>query len=210
VQYWTGGEALQGKVAIALLDARENYPAVGWVRGDQAMTPEIHAELAELRAKVAETRGELEHAKNHSLPRIEDLAGGDDMHEIPLRIEYTPNVSAWEKKYVKYRTKRTWNDLFAIVAPSLMNEASETELKRLLNSNVMPRQGDDKLPEDYGKAVESRLYNQGFEDILLQFFALDLVRRGTRRRTSSDPEKYWALTEAGYDQMLRLRAIRKT
>lgn len=209
VQYWTSAEALQGKVAIALLDARENYPAVGWVRGDQAMTPEVQAELSELRAKVAETRGELEQAKNRSLPTIDNLAGGDDMHKIALRLSYIVSGSARERKNVTYHTNRTWNELFAIVAPSLMNEASETEVRRVLDANIFPRRGDDDLPEDFGRASESKLYNQSFENILLQFFALGLIQRGTRRRPMSDTEKYWALTDPGHDQMIRLRALRK-
>ena len=45
--------------------------------------------------------------------------------------------------------------------------------------------------------------------MLVQLFALGLITRGTKKRTMSDHNRYWALTPAGEDQVMKLRAIRR-
>jgi hypothetical protein len=59
VKYWNEPGDLKRQVALAMIQIRKSHPAEGWIRAGEAMTPEVKAELAELRAKVRELGAEL-------------------------------------------------------------------------------------------------------------------------------------------------------
>jgi len=66
------------------------------------------------------------------------------------------------------------------------------------------------LPEEFGRQQGgAALGSSVVDDILVQFFALGLVSRGTQRRTVSDKGKYWALTPYGEDLLMKLRAFQR-
>ncbi|WP_349308313.1 hypothetical protein [Microbacterium sp. MM2322] len=52
--------------------------------------------------------------------------------------------------------------------------------------------------------------NEVVADVIVQLFAIGVIERGVKKRTVSDKGKYWALTELGQDQMMKLRAIRRS
>jgi hypothetical protein len=214
VKYWTGEDDLSGKVALALFDARRTYPAVGWVRGDRVMTERTKTEIAELRTQVIELTQERDQALTRTVHKIENLASGDDEYEIRATITYRKRdangVVGWNHATWTFTLHLSWNELFAVVAPVLLNEASERELKRAYDTHFFAQLADvARKKDDYGGSAETELTMSSFDDLIVQFFALGLVARGERKRTTSDNGKYWMLTQEGSDQMMRLRAIRR-
>lgn len=219
VSYWSTGDDLAGKVALALLDARRNYPAVGWVRGDQAMTPEMQSELAELKAKVVDLTKERDDAtvNKHTVP--EGTAGGDDAYALDIQIDFYRKADIQDgkipygtKKFYEYQTvSPSWNALFAHLAPVMLNEASETELDEALDGFAVNRFYENEkalTPKEAGSLQQVTAAVGELDNVIVQFFALGLITQGTRSRTSSDKNKYWKLTPAGQDQAMRLRAAR--
>jgi hypothetical protein len=220
VSYWVTGDDLAGKVALALLDARRNYPAVGWVRGDHAMTPEIQTEIAELKIKVADLTKELEEARaeKHIVP--DWTAGDDDPYSLQIQIDYYRSgdmkdgkIPYGTQKYFRYeRVAPSWNTIFAHLAPVMLNEATETELDEALDSFALDQFFENEkslTPQESGSVQEVTAVAGELENVIVQVFTLGLITQGTRNRTSSDSNKYWKLTPAGQDQAMRLRADRK-
>lgn len=220
VSYWSTGDDLAGKVALALLDARRNYPAVGWVRGDQAMTPETQSEIADLKTRVTDLTRERDEAlaKRHLVP--EGTAGDDDTYPLQIEINYyvasdikDGKITYGARKVNEYRRiTPTWNDIFAQLAPTMLNEATETELDEALDSFALNEFFDNEeslSPKDAGSIQAVTACFGELDNVIVQFFTLGLITQGTRSRTSGDKNKYWKLTPEGQDQAMRLRAIRK-
>jgi hypothetical protein len=216
-EYSTPSE-LGGVVSRGLHKLQKDSPRPGWVRGDLAMTPEAEARIAEMRAELAELRqAASEHRENSGgSPKIEGLASGEDAFVLVMEFTATdtkdPEPGPYEapKHYVwnvDYAT--TWNDVLERVGPSLMDEASEREIGRALEGllNELVRAQPDRLPSRIGKVRSRSMAAKCIDDVLVQLFALGLIAHGTKRRTSSDSNRYWVLTPSGQDQVMRLRAI---
>ncbi|AHW65306.1 hypothetical protein CGLY_14350 [Corynebacterium glyciniphilum AJ 3170] len=73
------------------------------------------------------------------------------------------------------------------------------------------KSGDDEAEEDdrVGRIYAVEVTIESFNDVKVQFAALGLVEKGTKRRPGSDTNTYWCLTDRGQKQLLRLRAIRE-
>jgi hypothetical protein len=221
VKYWNTPAELPGHVALALMETREHYPAEGWVRASQAMTADTKAEIAELRALVAELTQAAESKDVRRAITAEDLAQGDDVYELEVKVDgykkdqltkdgqlINPRDSGWVwTTYVPV----TWNEVLQAVGPTLLHEASEPELFQVIQRwvrEIWPVDGI--VPKAMGKQTGSVKVGTGVvEDVLVQLFALGVISRGVKRRTVSDKAKYWTLTDVGQDQMMKLRAIRR-
>ena len=220
IKMYNGAEDLGSKVSRALNIAMRGTNAEGWVRGRYAMTPEAETEVAQLRAEVAELKQQAQLANAASAQIPEDLASGDDVYEIEAVINFYsfPALYAHETSYEPLEAEQrpiklpvTWNQIMAELAPRLVDEASEQELGAALDNYVERLLGErqDLRPSSMGELVNVQLSKRAFDDILMQFFALNITAHGSKERGVADRSKYWRLTEIGRDTVLRLRAIRK-
>ncbi len=223
VKYWNTPAELPGHVALALMETREHYPAEGWVRASQAMTPETKTEIAELRARVAELTQENESRGSRRAVSSDDLAQGDDEYEYSFTIighraeDLDEDGDAdWNTKNYQWRPsfKMTWNEILQAVGPSLLHESSEPELNKVLETLAVQawRSRQTELwPSNLGIVTKGPIIGaEVVADVIVQFFALGVIERGVKKRTVSDKGKYWALTDLGQDQMMKLRAIRRS
>lgn len=218
VKYWTKPEELPGHVALALMETREQSPAEGWIRASNAMTPEARTEVAELRAIVAELTQQAG-ARGAIKAVADDLADGEDIYPAAVKVSgyHTDDVTEDRRPkpgvtstYVwTVGLELTWNEILQAVGPTLLHEASEPEIRKSLTEWLKTRWKEDR-PDDLGRVIGSiDVVGEIAEDIVVQFFALGIIERGVKKRTVSDRGKYWVLTDAGQDQMMKLRAIRK-
>jgi hypothetical protein len=115
------------------------------------------------------------------------------------------------------------------IGPDLMDEASEDYLIGRLSELCLDMARDELMenheeddsdaasdgesqegdPAKIGGVYEAKVALDSFNDVKVQFSALGLIEKGTRRRPPSDDNNYWLLTPRGTDQLMRLRAIRK-
>jgi hypothetical protein len=221
VRYWTTPDALPGEVALSLIEARDQFPAEGWIRASNAATPEMRAELVELRAKVADLNREAESHKLTPFATPEMLAQGDDECTLKLRVTGYLKSELTSGGGIQYGTRRhswiipvttTWNEVLTAIGPTLLDEATEKDIAKVISGFLvnMVNNDDTLLPNGFGKTAESpAVEDQSVGDVLVQFFALGLIARGERQRTASDTNKYWVLTGSGQDQVMMLRAIRR-
>lgn len=216
-QYMTPAE-LGGVVSRGLIKLQRDQPRQGWVRGDLAMTPETEARIAELRAELAERRQvAAEQHEAEALPKIEGLASGDEECHLQVNVTGSDKKDAAKAHYsrttyiwtISYKT--TWNEILQQIGPPLLDEASEREIARSLNTLVedLAREQPQAWPGEIHEWSKRAIADSSVDDVIVQFFALDLIARGEKKRTMSDHNRYWVLTPAGQDQVMRLRALRR-
>lgn len=184
------------------------------------MTPETEARIAEMRAEIAELRQAASERRTgaEGAPKIEGLASGSDPFELSMKLSgyrredrqltnYSKSRYEWKVGYMS-----TWNDILHEVGPSLMDEASEREITAALRSYgiTLVRSQTDRYPRNLEEETSQReISPSSVDDVLVQLFALGLIAHGVKKRTMSDPNRYWTLTPAGQDQVMMLRAIRR-
>lgn len=209
VKYWTTAAELPGHVALALMEAREHYPAEGWVRASQALTPETRTELAELRARVAELTQIADARESTRKEMPADLAQGDDLYLAEVQVAGYKKSQLDDSGDLLVRGQSgyqwtvsvplPWDEILQAVGPSLLHEVSEPEFGKSIQIWLAQRWSEgDQVPNDFGRSFRPLVLGTTVvEDIIVQFLALGLVERGTKRRTVSDRGKYWVLTALG-------------
>lgn len=203
---WKNAEDLGSKVTRGLLHLIKNNPRPGWVRGDQAMTPETRAEIAELEAKIAKLeKQEIETSAVLPAQLDDDFAHGTE--EVTLSLIH----KGWYGGRVEQQRELiyTWDEIMAALGPYMLDEASETTLRKAFNSHML----DDlqAVSEDDGAAQwtspSAEISDKSWGTIIIQLRALRLITTGTKKRTVSDKAIYWKLTKAGDDYLVALRAL---
>jgi hypothetical protein len=213
------------------MQIRKSHPAVGWIRASEAMTPEVKAELAELRAKVRELSADLKDEQRQHAAVVDrsELVQGDEAVALNCSL-----VFHWKWKmdagdaYPHNRARGRWtveptcNEVFKRLGPELMDEASEEYLRERLSSLCDGLARDDLLNDEeddpatdaeagngkddehdeaednrVGAIYEVEVTIASFNDVKVQFSALGLIEKGTKRRPGSDTNAYWRLTDRG-------------
>ena len=226
VKFWNGPEDLAGKVALSFASFRQNYPAVGWIRGDQSTSSEALQEINELRKQVAKLREEKANIDTGPPPGSEALAQGDDS----VDFSFTYDIDVRRKSENDYQSVNargpldvdvTWNQLFSCVGPEMLNEADESSLRKRIQGWLKREFGDvargkvTKRVEEEGEAVrrfvgtDLFISDEDFGTLIVQLRALGLITKSDRPRSVKDTKTYWTLTPFGDDHLTLLRAIRR-
>ena len=127
--YWTTSDDLKSKAFVSLNAALKRHPTVGWVRADQVPSGSTLADVLALRNRVAELEAEAEASALVPPPGTEDLQQGDDDFAVPVNFEARKHGEIERLTYTG-EFSLTWNLVFAAVAPTMISEASEYELRR--------------------------------------------------------------------------------
>ncbi len=201
---WDSPQELGSVVSRSLIQLIKSTPAVGWVRANELADREATLELLQLRRKVEELQTELGKV-------WEGLAQGDEEHSVRYSFNATPpgeyRSTPWSATF-----NPTWNELFASIAPLMIQEATEPALKSALDSlaggmNIERLQANKKLARH--SLSTFRIGQDDFQTIKVQLRALGLIARSEKTRSVKDSGTYWTLTPYGDEVMTQLRAIRK-
>jgi hypothetical protein len=162
---------------------------------------------------------ELEAVRETAPPGAELLAQGDELFEIEFIVNAAePKVGGPfdlisdppERKILSDKFKASWNDIFAAIAPLMIDEASDGIVKRGLNHFVSERNIGrlQKYPQLKGFDIsEIEIKDDNFQTIKVQLLALGLIVKSQRPRSVTNTRTYWALKPYGDAVMTRLRAI---
>ncbi|UJW67976.1 DUF4062 domain-containing protein [Mycobacteroides chelonae] len=203
---WKNAEDLGSKVTRGLIHLIKNNPQPGWVRGDQALTPETRAEIAELHAKIAGY--EKKEAESTSVsPALMDRSFAHGQEQVKLDLKHKGDWTE-EDGYITY----TWDEIIDVLGPFMLDEAPEPALRQTINNHML---NDIQKDEESGWATYNSRESAAITDkswgaIIVQLRALLLITTGTKKRTVSDKAVYWKLTEAGDQYLVSLRAIPTT
>lgn len=203
---WKNAEDLGSKVTRGLIHLNKNNPRPGWVRGDQAMTPETRTEIAELEAKIAKLEKQELEATTSPVAKLDDsFAHGEEQVELTVIHTGRQSFRSYEEEGL---LGYSWDEIFEVLGPFMLDEASEPVLRATLESHILR----DILAEDSNwnknwEYNEVAVSDKSWGSIIVQLRALRLISNGTKKRTVSDRAVYWKLTKAGDDYLVSLRAV---
>lgn len=211
--YWNSADSLKASIVLGITSAAKRHPAIGWVRADQVPSEATIADVLSLRQQVSVLTYELDKARKMPPPGTEELMQGDDTYEINFSFNARPEGGSYSDQ-VPYTgsIQPSWNDIFAGVAPQLIDEASESRLRSNLKKHLTSIAYRSMKAS---KALKKqRLSDFSFSDTeldtcIIQMRALGLIRESSKKKSVTDKATYWALTPYGDQLMVKLRAIKK-
>jgi hypothetical protein len=205
-KYWSSPEELGSVVSRSVVKLMKAKPAVGWVRADLVPDETASKEILKLKRQLEDLQRELESIRSAAPSGTGDLAQGDE----PLNLTFRSNFREVDGGVSRVRQKEhqvatTWNEVFSIISPLMIDKASEQQLSAALRDHFNKR---DELAEPgalpYGLAISSN----DFQKLKLQFRALGLITKDTSQKSLKDTSTYWTLTPYGDSLMTKSNAAR--
>lgn len=208
---WESPQELGSVVSRSLIQLIKSTPAVGWVRANELADREATMELLQLRRRVEELQTELSRARISAPKGAERLAQGDEEH--PIKFSFAAIAPRDDESiYQSSSFSPTWNEIFARIAPLMIHEATEPELKTALDGLAQTKNSERlKVDMKFAHHVlhSFHIRQDDFQTIKVQLRALGLIAKSDKARSVKDSGTYWTLTPYGDEIMTQLRAIRR-
>lgn len=209
IKYWENPEQLGSIVSRSMIKLIKDFPAEGWVKANGAVDETSVKEIARLQKENAELVQRLNEISTEAPKGTEVFAQGNDQVEIKFYF------TAEEKRcYQSYSCEDeefyTWNELFACVAPQMIDECTDGVFEISLSKYIQDH-SNWKEKSEFSKlknAQDFEISQESFNMIKVQFRALGLITSGEKKRSKSDKQTYWKLTPYGDYVMTQLLAIR--
>lgn len=206
VRPWSQQDDLAPGTQRLLAQLVKTHPAAGWVRAGQVTDLNAVRENQELRKQLDELRREMEQMTSGRTPRPEALARGSDL----TNIAYNCNVYVKGNCIVtQARTQMTWDTIFASLAPTMMNEVNEDQMRATLAARIAENALKDVADQHkQAHAVRDIVVNPvSFNTIKMHFRAMGYIRKGVSVGPGNQPT--WQLTPQGDQYMTSLLAVRR-
>jgi hypothetical protein len=207
VRYWSTPQELGSIVSRSLIRLIKDFPAAGWVKGDAIASEAAQSEILALRAQLAELEAKTEMRADPAL--VSKLSSSDDKVELNFEIDYG-SYGQFEMEWI---VTCTWDEVFAVISPRLIDEADTEGLKNRLEEHYLNKESAAifaEIEEEKHHNIETvRILNDSMDQLIVQYNALGLIERGTKRRPIQDRRNYWKLTRVGEKRMFELKAIRR-
>lgn len=212
---WTTPDELGGVVSRSLVKLMKARPAEGWVRGRNAATPELVDELSSLRAEVASLQQQQQQAASVD---VEELSRGADPFTVTYRIvvrdkddKYGLSFLGTPARAILTTHDFTWDELFAMLAPLMMDESGEDGLRGRLSHELeaIARREEREVLKEGERISGAEIEEDSFQAVKVQLFALGLIQKSVKKRGVRDTRTYWSLSSSGEAHLMRLRAIRR-
>ncbi len=210
-KHWSTPAELGSVVSRSLIQLIKTTPAVGWVRADELPPKDATLELLKLRQHVEDLQSELSRARTTAPKGSEDLAQGEELHSLNYSF-HSEHVETGEKGEYDSQFKAAWNKFFGAVAPMMINEAADGDLKSAMDNFVRDQNKEDLDKQKQFRQCylsEFKLNDDDFQTIKIQLRALGLIAKSEKTRHIRDTRTYWTLTPYGDEVMTRLRAIKR-
>lgn len=214
--YWSSPEELKSKVIVGLTSIIKRKPSVGWVRADNIPSQDTLKELLDLRRINQELEKKINQETVAPPKDTENLMQGDDEYLIKCsfeaRIKDKEEFLGYKKLNYTGQFNLTWNKIWGALSPTLINEASDNEIRKVLKS-FLSSQGKEAFKDDKDLKNASLRYfsfeNEVVDSIIIQLRALNLMKESVKPRSVKDTNTYWTLTKYGDNLMMKLRAIKR-
>jgi len=194
VKFWKTRDELPGLVALSLSKTIKMYPAVGWVRADQITTTELLSEINQLRKRKDELEQDVIRLRASQIAGVTDLAPLDESLVISGKQSVVGNE--------KWTLTTTWKDLFSTLAPYLLEQPSDSQLRQTLSKYYCEKYSSRCAFPDFDDHV--------FHTIRIQLEALGLIRVERLRTIAGGMATFWSLTTEGQTLMMSVRVVRPT
>ena len=198
VDFWNDRNDLCTKVVIAVSQAANLSPGVGWVRGDQAIDPKLIQEMERLRGENESLKQQIVDAQKSEVVFPPDLLGPRD--EVPMDLQITGNNGT-----EIVRVSLTPQHVIRKAVNLLTKEASENAISRQLARDYMFH----LMREKYQDGVVVSFTDESIMQMRFQLEALNLIKAESRRGATNASYITWNLTEMGRRYISNLFALRK-
>jgi len=199
-KYWASPEELKVQVILSLTAQIKRRPGIGWIRADQAASPEYFKKLEVARSRIEELEYQLKQVPTLPPPGTEELASGKDT--VELVYEY---LHGDDKVAVEDVHEATWDWIFELIGPQMLQ--SETVLHELQNSlsKALRRIIDPKEPNIHSFQLNPESFNM----VKIQLYALGFIQRSSHDHSVDDKNQYWTLSTYGEQYLTRAIAVRR-
>lgn len=209
-RFWDSPADLGSQVSRSLVKLIKAHPGVGWVRGNLVPDKSSAEEILSLKTRIEVLQKELREVRTKAPEGTGGLAQGSDT----FRLHYTfvASLDRWKHNGQSYRSAidLPWDMIFAGVAPIMIHEAPESQLKHAIDQ-IIPKHAQKDLANNRAllgmNLIEFHVTNEDFQTIKIQLRALGLISMSNKSRSVKDTEAYWTLTPYGDTVMTRLRGI---
>jgi hypothetical protein len=193
VKFWNDAKELSGLVATSLPKTIKMYPAVGWIRGNEATdNTELLKQLNDLRQennKLEKQIQELQSNKNN----MSDLAQGEDEVVISVKCNV---IKEKQLEEVSWEQEVTWNNLFKSIGLKILNGENENFIFDILGEYIASRR--------YENFHYPQIDLANFEQIKVQFLSLGYISFDSIGTTN-----YWEITPEGEKYLLEIMPIKR-
>lgn len=192
VKFWNDAKELSGLVALSLPKTIKTYPAIGWIRGNEATdNTELLKQLNDLRQENNKLEKQVEELQKNK-GEILDLAQGEDEFLITVQCYVMDGEQSGNKSW---KQEVTWNNLFKCIGPKILKRQNESVVFNTLSDYIASIK--------YENFNSSQLDFTDFERIKVQFLSLGYINF-TGIGTS-----YWEITPQGKSYLLQIMSIKR-
>jgi hypothetical protein len=222
VEFWSDANDLCTKVVIAISNTINLAPAVGWVRGDQAIDPKVLQEAQRLRIENAELQRRIVALEGDEIIFDDKLLGPDDPIELSITAEIHKKNGS--RSTIDATVVSNLGDIFLAVYDGVLTETNEHELGSMIGSALASKIEDDAVDKEINNRTENiviyfRLDSDVVAQLRRQLEALNLIQAIGRTTETTPfiagmpPVKYreiaWRPTDKGRRYAISKRAFPK-
>lgn len=197
VKYWETPQELGSVVSRSLMQLIRSKPRQGWVKSNTISSEESLLEILQLKEKNAELQQQLRDFRNYE---SEELSRDED--EFSFDIQF---MKTGEKFYERKSFSMSWNEIFKKPFAILLKESSEKDLEDTVNMYLLHVMNKPEIK--YSKIL---IIKDDFNQILIQFLALNYIEESIKKRPVSDKNIYWKLSDLGIKKLTQIRAIKRS
>lgn len=209
VKYWENSEQLGSIASRSMIKLIKDFPADGWVRAGSAVDEKSVKEIAKLQRENESLKEQLKNIATQAPTGTEVLSQGDEEVEIKYHFDASEKRT-YRSVSCENEELYSWNELFAYVAPQMIDECTDKEFEVGLSTYIAYHNTWEDKSEFYKlfNAQRFRISQESFGMIKVQFRALGLITSGEKKRSTTDKQTYWKLTPYGDYVMTQLLAIK--
>lgn len=210
-KFWSSAAELGGLVSRSFVKLMKSNPGVGWVKADLVPSQSAAQEILVLRRRIEELEREITSASTSEPEGAVGLAKGADLYS--LSYNFVARDDLWNTVEYEYSSEISWEDLFSAISPVMINEASDSDLKRALNSVAKVLYEESHTSDndvDLDTVNNFEVWEDDYHTIIIQLRSLGLIAQSIRARRAQDSLiTFWTLTPYGDTVMIRSRAIKR-
>jgi hypothetical protein len=146
--------------------------------------------------EIGNLQAELNAYASQTSPQLDNLAGLDD--KVKLSASYHAPFSVLRPEV--FSITLTWREVFAALAPALLEHPHETTVKNQIASSALFR----------GFLNQPTIDEQDYQTIKIHLRALQLISVDYINSATGGMGLFWSLTPKGEGLLLELRSVRKS
>lgn len=207
---WDTPADLGSQVSRSLVKLIKSTPAVGWVKADLVPDEAAAEEILRLRKRIEELEARLAAAQTEAPAGSETLSQGDERYELTYHFRARSPGRSWGGVAHTAQISLSWNEIFSVLSPLMIQEATEEQLQNALDQYLEATQTPILRKQNALRGFDLAEFSVSADDfhtIKIQLRALGLIAKSSKARSVKDTAPYWTLTPFGDTVMTRLRAI---